>query len=496
MKKLALLLAAVMVFALAVPAMAKTSQQDYNVTFSFSAPNASAVYLAGSFNAWNPSLDLMKKGADGVWTFTLELDPGTYQYKFVADGVWTTDMDAAAFTDDGFGGQNSVLVVRKPGEGGSGADSARLDALEAKIASIDTSFQYHGYARGGLTLGSQWLDAENGTGFLRLGHEKNFFVEQVFEKVMKAGDATMRIHFLMCHKDNTPNGADWIVSNGVDVEDAFREGFVEAKGLDFAPDLSFWVGRRYLWREDVHIMDWYWRNLSGSMGGGVEGIKIGDFAKYSVAYTQQSDGKGASRANRLHNKFTDIALGEGTLEVELSYGWDAMDTAGTEDGFAATAIYRLGNYAWLADGTSKFALHYGEDVLGSYKWYGPKSAADYNHEENDSFIALFDGIYQVNQNFEVNTVVFYEKCFNWSETWGIAARPVYHFSKNFALQGDLGYRNQPGDDNNVIMATVAPTITLDLGFWTRPQLRTFVSYVKPEADDAKYNAGFQFEAWW
>ena len=497
MKKLALVLAAVMVFALAIPVMAKTTQDGYNVTFSYYAPNANAVYLAGSFNAWNPSLDLMEKGADGTWTFTLELDPGTYQYKFVIDGVWTTDMDAAAFADDGFGGQNSVLVVRKPGEGG-GADSARLDALEAKIASIDTSFQYHGYARGGVTLGSQWQDKPNNVDFLRLGHENDLFVEQTFEKIMKAGNATMRLHFLMCHKDFSSSGADWIFG-----ENVFREGYVEATGLDFAPDVAFWVGRRYLWREDVHIMDWYWRNLTGSMGGGVEGIKIGDFAKYSFAYTQQQDLDETSgvgpRVNRFHNKFTDIALGSGTLEVELSYGWDTIAPiagASTEDGFAATLIYRLGNYFWLADGTSKIAVHYGEDVLGSYKWYGPKPVSQYNDPENDSFIFLLDGIYQVNENFEVNTVAFYEKCFTWSHSWGIGARPVYHFSKNFALQGDLGYRIEPGDDNNVLQAAIAPTITLDLGFWTRPQLRAFVSYVDPEAGDSEVNAGIQFEAWW
>jgi len=205
------------------------------------------------------------------------------------------------------------------------------------------------------------------------------------------------------------------------------------------------------------------------------------------------------RVNRFHNKFTDIALGSGTLEVELSYGWDTIAPiagASTEDGFAATLIYRLGNYFWLADGTSKIAVHYGEDVLGSYKWYGPKSVSDYNDPENDSFIFLLDGIYQVNENFEVNTVAFYEKCFNWSHSWGIGARPVYHFSKNFALQGDLGYRIEPGDDNNVLQAAIAPTITLDLGFWTRPQLRAFVSYVDPEDDDSEVNAGIQFEAWW
>jgi glycosidase len=84
-----------------------------DVTFTFR-PGGSpkAVYLAGSFNSWNPSQDLMRDDdGDGVWQITLPLEPGNYQYKFVIDGTWKEDPASKEYTDDGFGGKNSVLDV-------------------------------------------------------------------------------------------------------------------------------------------------------------------------------------------------------------------------------------------------------------------------------------------------------------------------------------------------------------------------------------------------
>ncbi|MCK4415077.1 MAG: alpha amylase N-terminal ig-like domain-containing protein [Candidatus Eisenbacteria sp.] len=87
------------------------------VTFSHR-PSGSPqnIYLAGTFNAWAADRDRMTDAdGDGTFELTLELAPGRYEYKFVVDGNWTTDMKAGAFGPDGFGGQNSVVVV---GEGG------------------------------------------------------------------------------------------------------------------------------------------------------------------------------------------------------------------------------------------------------------------------------------------------------------------------------------------------------------------------------------------
>jgi pullulanase len=56
--------------------------------FTIEAPTASKVTIAGSFNGWNMDANVMERQADGTWAVTLELDPGMYEYKFVADGNW------------------------------------------------------------------------------------------------------------------------------------------------------------------------------------------------------------------------------------------------------------------------------------------------------------------------------------------------------------------------------------------------------------------------
>jgi len=100
----ALFVAVMMLMAVSLPALAA------KVTFQHEAPGAGSVYLAGEFNGWSDSANLMTN-ADGVWTLTMDLDPGTYQYKFVADGSWTADPGNPNTAEDGFGGSNSVVTV-------------------------------------------------------------------------------------------------------------------------------------------------------------------------------------------------------------------------------------------------------------------------------------------------------------------------------------------------------------------------------------------------
>jgi glycosidase len=68
------------------------------------------VFLAGTFNDWSTDATPMRS-ADGRFEVVLPLPAGEYQYKFVADGEWITDMTAKGFHPDGFGGQNSVIIV-------------------------------------------------------------------------------------------------------------------------------------------------------------------------------------------------------------------------------------------------------------------------------------------------------------------------------------------------------------------------------------------------
>jgi len=69
----------------------------------------SRVALAGSFNGWSDAADLMTPDEDGVFRISKPIHPGTYTYKFVVDGEWTTDPSNPETDGSGFG--NSVLRV-------------------------------------------------------------------------------------------------------------------------------------------------------------------------------------------------------------------------------------------------------------------------------------------------------------------------------------------------------------------------------------------------
>jgi anti-sigma factor RsiW len=75
-------------------------------------PNAQSVSVAGDFNGWNPAQTKLDRTDGGVWTVTIPLKPGRYEYMFVVNGKqWIADPLAAEDAGDGFGSQNAVLDV-------------------------------------------------------------------------------------------------------------------------------------------------------------------------------------------------------------------------------------------------------------------------------------------------------------------------------------------------------------------------------------------------
>jgi hypothetical protein len=90
--------------------------ENGQVIFSCQAPSAGAVYLAGTFNAWNAQANPMKQDEDGIWRLAMNLPAGRHEYKFVIDGNWTADPNGYDTAPDGYGGENSVLVLTGSGE--------------------------------------------------------------------------------------------------------------------------------------------------------------------------------------------------------------------------------------------------------------------------------------------------------------------------------------------------------------------------------------------
>ncbi len=81
------------------------------VEFSYYAPNANHVEIAGDFVGWQTGKHKLTKGADGNWHLKLMLPPGRYQYQFVIDGAWTADPSCPARVSDDFGRENSLLIL-------------------------------------------------------------------------------------------------------------------------------------------------------------------------------------------------------------------------------------------------------------------------------------------------------------------------------------------------------------------------------------------------
>jgi 1,4-alpha-glucan branching enzyme len=83
--------------------------KDGSVEFRFFRPDAAGVSLAADFNEWSPRLPMRRDG-HGWWTLDLQLEPGEYRFRYVADGQWYTDF-ASNGVEVGKHGWNSVLVV-------------------------------------------------------------------------------------------------------------------------------------------------------------------------------------------------------------------------------------------------------------------------------------------------------------------------------------------------------------------------------------------------
>jgi 1,4-alpha-glucan branching enzyme len=94
------------------PAPKKTAPKTQRAAFSVHAEIGSKVFLAGSFNNWDPTAkEMADKKGDGTFTATVALPPGDHQYKFVIDGTWCADPECSEWVQNEHGTLNSVKHV-------------------------------------------------------------------------------------------------------------------------------------------------------------------------------------------------------------------------------------------------------------------------------------------------------------------------------------------------------------------------------------------------
>ena len=86
--------------------------KEVKIFFYF--PPAQDVAVTGDFNDWNADgVPLKAAGKPGLWEIELRLPPGVYSYNFIVDGeLLVPDPNASNQMPDGYGGTNSILLVK------------------------------------------------------------------------------------------------------------------------------------------------------------------------------------------------------------------------------------------------------------------------------------------------------------------------------------------------------------------------------------------------
>jgi 1,4-alpha-glucan branching enzyme len=80
------------------------------VRFELLAKAGTQVFVAGTFNNWNPKANPLKDNPDsGLFKVTLTIPPGRHEYKFIVNDVWTVNPNCTDSVPNVYGSMNNVI---------------------------------------------------------------------------------------------------------------------------------------------------------------------------------------------------------------------------------------------------------------------------------------------------------------------------------------------------------------------------------------------------
>ncbi|MCE6965376.1 maltoporin [Leclercia pneumoniae] len=389
--------------------------------------------------------------------------------------------------------------------------------LSAQAGAVD----FKGYARSGIgwtgSGGEQQCFQATGAGSkYRLGNECETYAEiKLGQEVWKEGDKSFYFDTNVAYSVAQQN--DWEAT-----DPAFREANVQGKNLiEWLPGSTIWAGKRFYQRHDVHMIDFYYWDISGP-GAGIENIDLG-FGKLSLAATrsQEAGGSYAFRTQNIYdatkdtaNDVFDVRLAQmeinpgGTLELGVDYGssnktdgYSYADGA-SKDGWMFTAEHTQS----MLKGFNKFVVQYATDAMTTHGkgvnqgTYGSSTTSikddvtgvttNYANNvinNNGSLLRLLDhGAISLSDNWDLMYVGMYQKLDmdnNLGTDWyTVGVRPMYKWTPIMSTLMEVGYDNvksqQTGDRNSQYKITLAQQWQAGDSIWSRPAIRVFATYAK------------------
>ena len=437
-------------------------------------------------------------------------------------------------------------------------------AVALALSSVAASaVDFHGYFRAGAqasTQGGEVYCLGNGNkGHMvgRLGDECDTYAEltlnqEVYNKANNKWTLNTLVAYGTAEGNRDLQGDSWQGVGGTGPWNGQRLSIRELwTGYQTDAGYQIWAGKRFYQRKDIHLLDLYYLNDSG-YGAGIEGIDVG-MGNLAFAVTKWAN-DGTSDYNRnvykLDARWNGIPVGPlGTLDVAVIYGLpfiseqqeakvdgEALAKRANRANSGALVTLDL-NTAVNSDSVNlmnHFVVQYGTNGFGYIGQNGNHAGDNYTPDLDDTGVRVIDWGTLDAGNFGLGYSLIWAHVDNGDDhkaagaTWttersgwiySIVLRPEYKWTEFTRTTLELGYSSQktngwmaPGEDPDVYKVTLAQQFTPGKGFWTRPAIRFYVSYIggdefaegwavgyknkNKDGDEYQITVGTQVEAWW
>jgi len=460
--------------------------------------------------------------------------------------------------------EESTEALRKEFEAYRKTSEARIQSLEKREGrsgeeSSQASkgweravfgFEFHGYFRAGLGVNGKGdameaFRAPNSGAKYRLGNEAETYIEATFQqnflsRELMDDDVDFFTKLTFAYVTPTSN------NNTFDTTTSIREAYAGARGVwDVQKEAMFWAGNRFYEHLDIHISDFFFRDLAG-FGGGVEDIVFGDDIKVAVAWLGgtidelSSSGTAYESDYHFNKNMVDLRLynlntGIGKLALNLDAAYFSGDRL-SQSANPADDIVIDSSGGWAAGAIlsselsenmdNRASIQYGMGAADNFKAVMtapqgiaiPGTGGLYIDPNEARRLRITDDILiKTGSPISLQGIAVYERYdngFNTIDWVSLGARPVYHFNKYFSLafEGGADYTNQEDGPEGVLgKFTLAPQIQPGREHFARPAIRAFATYavwtgsddfeqaVAPASygsDTQGFSFGVQMEAWW
>ena len=434
-------------------------------------------------------------------------------------------------------------------------------AVALALSSVAASaVDFHGYFRAGAQASTQGGEVYClGNGNIghkvgRLGDECDTYAEltlnqEVYNKANNKWTLNTLVAYGTAEGNRDLQGDSWQGVGGTGPWNGQRLSIRELwTGYQTDAGYQIWAGKRYYQRKDIHLLDLYYLNDSG-YGAGIEGIDVG-MGNLAFAVTKWAN-DGTSDYNRnvykLDARWNGIPVGPlGNLDASVIYALPFIseqqeaNAAGNARANRANsgALVTLDlNTAVNSDSVNlmnHFVVQYGTNGFGYIGQNGNHAGDNYTPDLDDTGVRVIDWGTLDAGNFGLGYSLIWAHVDNGDDhkaagaTWttersgwiySIVLRPEYKWTEFTRTTLELGYSSQktngwmaPGEDPDVYKVTLAQQFTPGKGFWTRPAIRFYVSYIggdefaegwavgyknkNKDGDEYQITVGTQVEAWW